>query len=76
MISGGGPGPLSNLIPLESIKQAELNQNMKVKDMINNGQWCWPNNWLNEFLVLSTIATPSLCTYSIDKYMWYSSGMV
>ena len=47
---------------------------MKVKDMISNGQWCWPDNWYSEFPILSTIPVPTLCASSEDKYMWYSNN--
>ena len=69
-----GPESLSEVIPMEYIEQAGLSHNMKVKDMISNGQWCWPDNWYSEFPILSTIHVPTLCATSEDKYMWYSNN--
>ena len=65
-----GPDPFSNIIPMEAVDQAGLSQRLKVKDMISNEQWSWPENWTLEFLVLSDIPTPTLCASSSDKFMW------
>ncbi|PWA79175.1 reverse transcriptase zinc-binding domain-containing protein [Artemisia annua] len=59
---------------MKSVEQARLSHNMKVKDMISNGPWDWPNNWLNEFPIISYIPVPILCTSSSDKYMWCSNN--
>ncbi|PWA62299.1 reverse transcriptase domain, Reverse transcriptase zinc-binding domain protein [Artemisia annua] len=48
--------------------------NMKVKDLVSNGQWKWPDNWLIEFPILSSIPAPNLCNNTIDKYMWKTSN--
>ena len=64
-----GHDPLSKIIPLDSIEKAGLSLNMKVKDLVYNGQWKWPDNWLIEFPILSTIPAPNLCTHTSDKYM-------
>ena len=69
-----GPDPLSKIIPLDSIEKAGLSLNMKVKDLVYNGQWKWPDNWLIEFPILSTIPAPNLCTHTSDKYMWKTSN--
>lgn len=67
-----GPEPLSSVIPLETIDHGEFHQNLKVKDMVCNGNWNWPTNWINDYPILLTIPAPSLCDSS-DRYMWSSN---
>ncbi|GKD99349.1 RNA-directed DNA polymerase, eukaryota, reverse transcriptase zinc-binding domain protein, partial [Tanacetum coccineum] len=38
-----GPEPLTNVISWESIRKAGYESKMKLKDMISNGKWKWPN---------------------------------
>ncbi|PWA89484.1 Nnf1 [Artemisia annua] len=63
------PSGASNALE-KAVDQAGLSQRLKVKDMINNEQWSWPENWNLEFPILSTIHTPTLCANSSDKFMW------
>lgn len=65
-----GPEPLSKVIPMETIEHAGFRQNMKIKDMVNNGQWNWPIDWPNEFPTLQAIPVPNLCASSDDTYVW------
>lgn len=68
-----GPEPLSSKIPLEAVKHGDYPLNVKVKDMICNGEWNWPTTWANDFPILLTIPVPRLCDNSVDSFMWTSN---
>ena len=38
-------GPLSSIIPMENVKQADLDCQINVADMINQDRWKWPARW-------------------------------
>ncbi|GJR74564.1 RNA-directed DNA polymerase, eukaryota, reverse transcriptase zinc-binding domain protein [Tanacetum coccineum] len=63
------PGPLINCIPMEVISQAGLDPKSKIKEIINDGQWKWPAEWINSFHNLPN-SVPSLNDGSKDMYMW------
>ncbi|GJU43969.1 RNA-directed DNA polymerase, eukaryota, reverse transcriptase zinc-binding domain protein [Tanacetum coccineum] len=44
-----GPKLLIKSIPMETIRQARLESNVKLKDMIKNGLWKWPMEWNSTF---------------------------
>lgn len=69
-----GPEPLSKFIPMEAISQARFDTCMKLKDMIHNDQWNWPEEWYERFPIIQTIPMPNLHEELKDKYLWCSSG--
>lgn len=68
-----GPEPLSKYIPMDAIAQVGLDNSLKVKDIIQQGQWCWPDGWNNTYPIIQTMPMPSLNEGSKDKLLWYSS---
>lgn len=69
-----GPEPLSSYIPMEAVTQAGLDLNVKLKDMIQGGQWTWPVEWSDRFPIIQTIPIPNLQDEPIDKYLWCPSN--
>ncbi|GJT42556.1 hypothetical protein Tco_0951271 [Tanacetum coccineum] len=48
-------GPLSNVISKRDIYEARLQDEARVADIINNGQWMWPDGWMNRYPILATL---------------------
>ncbi|GJU42685.1 hypothetical protein Tco_1195642 [Tanacetum coccineum] len=65
-----GPEPLIKYIPMETIRQVGLESNVKVKDMIKNGQWKWPKEWNSTFRHNLLDFVPKLIKGSKDSYLW------
>ncbi|GKE18702.1 hypothetical protein Tco_1426279 [Tanacetum coccineum] len=43
---------------------------MKVCEMIQNGKWCWPNDWYERFPMVTSMADPNVNNMSVDKMVW------
>nr|GEU28937.1 hypothetical protein [Tanacetum cinerariifolium] len=65
-----GPEPLIKSIPMETIRQAELESNVKLKDMIKDGLWKWPMEWNSTFRHNLPNFVPKLIEGSKDTYLW------
>ncbi|GJW64567.1 RNA-directed DNA polymerase, eukaryota, reverse transcriptase zinc-binding domain protein [Tanacetum coccineum] len=65
-----GPEPLIKYIPMETIRQAGLESNVKLKDMIKNGLWKWPREWNSTFMHNLPNFVPKLIEGSKDSYLW------
>ncbi|GJU28610.1 reverse transcriptase domain, reverse transcriptase zinc-binding domain protein [Tanacetum coccineum] len=61
-----GPEPLSKYIPNDSILQGGLDLKSKVKDMICNGQWYWPQDWHRTLSHIVSIPVPNITQGSKD----------
>ena len=64
-----GPDPLSKYISMNDVEQAGFDCNMKIKDMINEGQWSWSTEWSNSFPIVQSITVPTLLNDSNDRYL-------
>ncbi|GJR51951.1 hypothetical protein Tco_1402472 [Tanacetum coccineum] len=42
-------GPLRNIISGSSIYEANLHSQMKVAEIIHNGEWKWPSGWIDKY---------------------------
>ncbi|GJW61438.1 hypothetical protein Tco_0110773 [Tanacetum coccineum] len=42
-------GPLRNIISRSSIYEANLQSQMKVAEIIHNGEWKWPSGWIDKY---------------------------
>ncbi|GKD40590.1 hypothetical protein Tco_1260797 [Tanacetum coccineum] len=52
---------------LEDIYEARLQDEARVADIINNGQWMWPDGWMNRYPILATLNRNIDPTDSEDK---------
>ncbi|GJV71495.1 RNA-directed DNA polymerase, eukaryota, reverse transcriptase zinc-binding domain protein [Tanacetum coccineum] len=68
-----GPEPLSKSIPNDSILQGGLDLKSKVKDMICNGQWDWPQDWHRTLSHIVSIPVPNITQGSKDVVLWETS---
>ncbi|GKA75562.1 putative RNA-directed DNA polymerase [Tanacetum coccineum] len=64
--------PLSDLVTPRDIHRAGFDMSTKVHDVIINGNWKWPNDWLVKYPPLYTIPVPSLVPNSLDRLIWKS----
>ncbi|GJY49962.1 hypothetical protein Tco_0439918 [Tanacetum coccineum] len=64
--------PLSDLVTPRDIHRASFDMSTKVHDVIINGNWKWPNDWLVKYPPLYTIPVPSLVPNSLDRLIWKS----
>ncbi|GJY03689.1 reverse transcriptase domain, reverse transcriptase zinc-binding domain protein [Tanacetum coccineum] len=64
--------PLSDLVTPRDIHKAGFDISTKVHDVIINGNWKWPNDWLVKYPPLYTIPVPSLVLISLDRLIWKS----
>lgn len=53
-------GPLCKIISSRDVYSAHLSSNTKVCDMISNGCWNWPTNWVLKWPILASIFAFSL----------------
>ncbi|GJS16025.1 RNA-directed DNA polymerase, eukaryota, reverse transcriptase zinc-binding domain protein [Tanacetum coccineum] len=65
-----GHEPLIKSIPMETIRQAGLESNVKLKDMIKNGLWKWPMEWNSTFRYNLPNFVPKLIEGLKDSYLW------
>ncbi|GJU13851.1 RNA-directed DNA polymerase, eukaryota, reverse transcriptase zinc-binding domain protein [Tanacetum coccineum] len=63
-------GIISEIIPIEVIQEANLNRNMKVREMIEKGEWKWPLNWRNKFNAIANTLVPHLNPNNTDSTVW------
>ncbi|GKF24404.1 hypothetical protein Tco_0076726, partial [Tanacetum coccineum] len=63
-------GPLSSIISRRHMYNARINSNVKVADMINNGQWKWLNEGISLFPVLNEIRIPIINEDVQDSVKW------
>ena len=64
-----GLGPLINNITFRDLYNARLVSNCSVADMINNGEWQWPNDWVVDFPFLAHLNVPNIQQSEQDKTM-------
>ncbi|GKE03962.1 hypothetical protein Tco_1395980 [Tanacetum coccineum] len=38
--------------------------------MIQNGKWCWPNDWYERFPMVTSMVDPNVNNISVDKMVW------
>ncbi|GJY95063.1 RNA-directed DNA polymerase, eukaryota, reverse transcriptase zinc-binding domain protein [Tanacetum coccineum] len=50
--------PLANSIPKKARNDARMKDNDIVADLVHNGAWLWPSEWVSLYLVLSQIDVP------------------
>ncbi|GKA93904.1 zinc knuckle CX2CX4HX4C containing protein [Tanacetum coccineum] len=62
-------GPLADIISNRDIYGAGYNRSAKVKDIIVNDSWSWPDVWMSKYSDLGTIGVPHLSDAS-DKLVW------
>ncbi|PWA81906.1 RNA-directed DNA polymerase, eukaryota, Reverse transcriptase zinc-binding domain protein [Artemisia annua] len=63
-------GILSEFITTRSIYNARVNEKMTVNEVINNGQWRWPNEWGEQYPMLANLNVPNLNPQKQDVSMW------
>lgn len=69
-------GPLYNYISHRDLYDARLDAGLKVFDMISNGVWNWPSEWVNKFNILTEIDVPNLIPNKCDGIVWVNcNGM-
>ncbi|GJR45485.1 RNA-directed DNA polymerase, eukaryota, reverse transcriptase zinc-binding domain protein [Tanacetum coccineum] len=66
-------GPLSDNISRREIYDARFQDDDCVADLIDNGRWKWPNNWLSKFSMLESIVVPYL-NENQDKVVWINNN--
>ncbi|PWA72491.1 reverse transcriptase zinc-binding domain-containing protein [Artemisia annua] len=52
------------------IYDARLQNDIKVANLIHNGNWCWPGDWLSRFPALNQIHYPHLNEEIKDPTIW------
>ncbi|KAJ0852392.1 putative reverse transcriptase zinc-binding domain-containing protein [Helianthus annuus] len=63
--------PISSFISPRAIANAGFSLQSTVADVIDqNGNWKWPQAWLDLFPVLFTISAPTIVHNSIDRLVW------
>ncbi|KAJ0770489.1 putative RNA-directed DNA polymerase [Helianthus annuus] len=63
--------PLSSFITPRAIANAGFSLQSTVADVIDqNGNWKWPQAWLDLFPVLFTISVPNIVPNSCDRLVW------
>nr|GEV31126.1 hypothetical protein [Tanacetum cinerariifolium] len=67
---GGLGSPLCRIISNRSIYSAGLSRDMMVADIVVDGNWTWPTEWLNEFSILRQIKTLDLNTKKKYLLVW------
>ncbi|GJU61514.1 reverse transcriptase domain, reverse transcriptase zinc-binding domain protein [Tanacetum coccineum] len=59
-----------------SLIRAGFNMSSKVQDVVSNGSWKWPNEWLLKYPSLYTLTVPVLVPNSLDRLVWKSRNDV
>ncbi|GJU46389.1 reverse transcriptase zinc-binding domain-containing protein [Tanacetum coccineum] len=62
-------GPLEDIIPRRTRNEARMKDNDCVADLIHNGDWLWPNEWLINFPILNQLHVPNI-SHQEDSVMW------
>ncbi|PWA61796.1 reverse transcriptase domain, Reverse transcriptase zinc-binding domain protein [Artemisia annua] len=55
------------MIPNDEILQANLNFDAKIIDLIDNGEWNWPANWVQKYPFIQTIPKPNISDDCVDR---------
>ncbi|GKB27728.1 hypothetical protein Tco_0867129 [Tanacetum coccineum] len=63
-------GPLCSMINKRAIYNARLSDNNTVADMIRDGVWQWPQEWISLFPMLCSIQCHVLQNDKCDKGVW------
>ncbi|KAJ0604634.1 putative RNA-directed DNA polymerase [Helianthus annuus] len=64
--------PLNVFITPRIISNAGLNMSSTVADMVHNGEWAWPNTWVNRFPTLENLPNVVLNSEAQDRIVWRS----
>ncbi|GJV77614.1 hypothetical protein Tco_1509198 [Tanacetum coccineum] len=62
--------PLTQIISNRDIYGAGLQLSSKVNEIIDHGNWVWPEHWYSKFPDLSTLNVPILDPNSMDGLIW------
>ncbi|GJU26824.1 RNA-directed DNA polymerase, eukaryota, reverse transcriptase zinc-binding domain protein [Tanacetum coccineum] len=62
-------GPLSEMISRRNIYNERLRDDIVIADIVNNGRWAWPEDWMSTYPSLSNIQNPNLIARD-DKVLW------
>ncbi|GJU50290.1 RNA-directed DNA polymerase, eukaryota, reverse transcriptase zinc-binding domain protein [Tanacetum coccineum] len=63
--------PLSNFISHRDLYDARLRGDLRVRDMIVNGQWRWPYEWNEKFPMLKNLVVPTIKNGVNDRIVWH-----
>nr|XP_043609703.1 uncharacterized protein LOC122581539 [Erigeron canadensis] len=63
-------GPLYEFISRRDLYDARLEDTLTVDKMILNGEWSWPDGWLDIFPRLANIEVPNIHFGKEDKVRW------
>nr|GEU73642.1 hypothetical protein [Tanacetum cinerariifolium] len=63
-------GPLNKLINHMIILDARLSLSVRVCDVIDNGIWRWPTDWLSRFSEVLNVLVPAINNDLCDKVVW------
>ncbi|KAK1441020.1 hypothetical protein QVD17_06856 [Tagetes erecta] len=66
-------GPLCKFIAPRVIRSAGFTRESKLVDIIHNGNWRWPLEWVDRFQILNGI-TPMMLNNSCDEVLWKSGN--
>ncbi|GKC51262.1 hypothetical protein Tco_1074007 [Tanacetum coccineum] len=55
-----------------NIHREGFDMSTKVQDVIFNGSWKWPNEWLLKYPSLYTLTVPTPVPNSLDRLIWKS----
>ncbi|GJR04268.1 hypothetical protein Tco_0527252 [Tanacetum coccineum] len=67
-------GPLFQYITHKDLYDERLNADLKVRDMIGNGDWLWPRDWLVRFPVITNLEVPKIDEQTVDKIIWRTNN--
>ncbi|GJX41003.1 hypothetical protein Tco_0255993 [Tanacetum coccineum] len=65
----GGLGPIEGVVSNRDIYSVGFRLNAKVRDIIDNGSWGWPNEWNLKYPGLVNIVIPQLSD-TVDRIIW------
>ncbi|GJX38684.1 RNA-directed DNA polymerase, eukaryota, reverse transcriptase zinc-binding domain protein [Tanacetum coccineum] len=63
-------GLLFKVLYNRSLYDARLKKDLKVSDMICNGEWKWPNEWQVKFPTIFNLEVPMIIADKNDKLVW------
>ncbi|KAK1425940.1 hypothetical protein QVD17_21305 [Tagetes erecta] len=69
------PGHVADemLITRRQIRDAGLSLDLKVADIVQNGQWKWPPLWRDDLSILFETGPPDLSENKVDMLIWKSN---
>ncbi|GJV40441.1 RNA-directed DNA polymerase, eukaryota, reverse transcriptase zinc-binding domain protein [Tanacetum coccineum] len=62
--------PLSQIVTYRDLYDARLSSDLKVSDMVCNGQWRWPTEWQESFPMITSLDVPAINNDNDDKIVW------